>query len=736
MDPLALLSEDEEEEQEVTEKRQAQENKGHSESTTAVPDVQVAPSPKRRRHDEGSDGSAVTFQELISHGYEAPLPLASSDPQYLQDAAGQDGRRPKAPLPEGSWWERRFGDRPSDDPAVAAVLRRLEASEGGASEVSQPVVSVVAGSTPVPAPWEGFDELPERLRESLQADGFYRPTVVQAYAWPAITTGRDVVGIASTGAGKTLAFLVPCCARSANHHHDALRGLAAATSGEEAATALAALIVVPSRELALQIAAEAERFRRGFGVRLETILGGASKVQQLAGLRGRPQLVVATPGKLNDIRASDADARRFLQSARMLVLDETDRCLDAGLEAQVGELLEAMEGSAGKRAQRLLFAATWPDEVQALAGQLLHDPIQVHVGHPSEHGRSRPTILQDVVFCDEKREDSKRVALLQILDAQPRARTIVFTCTKASCKALFAEARRGIRGRCKMLHGGMTLEDRTAALQELRSGEARVLITTDVVARGVDIKGIDLVINFDPPRSPQDYVNRIGRTGRAGYSGAAVSLLVYFLEGDGMQNVAEGMKRTGAPIPSELAHRLGPALPDWQPSGRVLEQRAGRHFRMLLEDAANQQPELSLDAGATKPPDFGNVHAPNEVSEQHVDVSFQPISEAPGKGHGHAAKVEAACCQCDEPALADWRCSQCQHRMCKDCHRAGTSSGFPADRCWHCGPSGAKSQLRWSIDQLRLKQISEQRLLPAMRSPLLVVIMSMRRYRANTCMAL
>ncbi|CAE8603056.1 unnamed protein product, partial [Polarella glacialis] len=274
------------------------------------------------------------------------------------------------------------------------------------------------------------------------------------------------------------------------------------------------------------------------------------KHEQLAGLRGWPQLVVATPGRLNDFRENQPTFCD-LRGVRFLVLDEADRMLDEGFEPQIRKIVFS---SSALQRQTMLFSATWPPAMQKLADDFLRDPLQIRVGSVDQL-RANASILQDVQFCADL-AGAKTRELVKLLKSRPRARTLVFVATKDGCHELSRQVRGTVPGRCETLHGGLHQERREAALEAFRSGAARVLFATDVAGRGIDVPGIDLVINYDPPRSREDYVHRIGRTGRAGATGQAVSLLTHIRDGDAMKFIAEVMEETGVPVPADLAHRL------------------------------------------------------------------------------------------------------------------------------------------------------------------------------------
>ncbi|MFK7987694.1 MAG: DEAD/DEAH box helicase [Sandaracinaceae bacterium] len=347
----------------------------------------------------------------------------------------------------------------------------------------------------------GLSELSVR---STEAAGFERPTEVQSAVIPAVLEGRDVFASAPTGSGKTAAYLLPLLAP-----FEAPR--APRARGERRPVAV--LVVVPTRELAAQVG---ESFR-AFGATLpapphvEVVVGGRSVNAQMLALRGGADVLVATPGRLLDLVRKNAVA---LDAVRTLVLDEADRLLAHGFRAELDAILA--EVPTGR--QTLLLSATLPAKVRALAKQVLNAPSQVDFG---EKAAAPVTIEQRAIEVDRPR----RTQLLRhLLDSTGAAQVLVFVATTHSTRHV-AQKLRGLGFEAAPLNGKLSQGARDSALDRLKSGSLRVLVATDLAARGVHIDGLDLVVNYDLPRSTADYLHRIGRTGRAGAAGAAVSFL-------------------------------------------------------------------------------------------------------------------------------------------------------------------------------------------------------------------
>lgn len=317
---------------------------------------------------------------------------------------------------------------------------------------------------------------------------FTTPTPIQQRAIPGALEGRDLIGIAQTGTGKTLAFGIPV--------------IQAALNGKRG------LVVVPTRELALQVF---ETFQKiGLPLRLQSamIIGGESMHRQISALRRNPHIVIGTPGRINDHLE-----RRTLSVAatRVLVLDEADRMLDMGFAPQLKRIFNVLP----KERQTLLFSATMPQNIVAIAKAYMKSPTQVEI---APQGTTAEKVTQEVYFVGK---DDKRRLLEQVL-SQYKGSVLVFSRTKYGAKRIASGIR--VAGHTVAeLHSNKSLPQRRAALEGFRNGAYRVLVATDIAARGIDVKGIELVVNFDLPQNPEDYVHRIGRTGRAGGVGHAIS---------------------------------------------------------------------------------------------------------------------------------------------------------------------------------------------------------------------
>lgn len=377
------------------------------------------------------------------------------------------------------------------------------AVENGASAASyQQRNEITVSGDDVPMPMTSFEAIglpSEILRELLQA-GFPAPTPIQAQSWPIALQNRDIVAIAKTGSGKTLGYLIPAFMHLKRVRKNPQMGPTV-------------LVLSPTRELATQIQDEAVKFGRSARISCTCLYGGAPKGPQLRDLSRGVDIVVATPGRLNDI----LEMRRVsLSQVSYLVLDEADRMLDMGFEPQIRKIVKEVPA----RRQTLMYTATWPKEVRKIAADLLVNPVQVNIGNVNELVANK-SITQNVEIVSPM-EKQRRVEQI-VRSQEPGSKIIIFCSTKKMCDQLTRSLSR-LFGTAA-IHGDKSQGERDYVLNQFRTGRCPVLVATDVAARGLDIKDIRVVINYDFPNGVEDYVHRIGRTGRAGASGIAYTFL-------------------------------------------------------------------------------------------------------------------------------------------------------------------------------------------------------------------
>ncbi|MCF6235581.1 MAG: DEAD/DEAH box helicase [Gammaproteobacteria bacterium] len=340
--------------------------------------------------------------------------------------------------------------------------------------------------------------LSDSLLRAVSEQGYDTPSPVQKEAIPAILAGRDVMAAAQTGTGKTAGFTLPL--------------LQQLSGGEKAKpNCVRALVLTPTRELAAQVAASVATYSKHLSLTSTVVFGGVKINPQMQKLRGGVDVLVATPGRLLDL--FNQNAVKFSQ-VEILVLDEADRMLDMGFIRDIRKILAALP----KYRQNLLFSATFSNEIRRLSGGILHDPIQIEV---SPRNAAAKSVKQTIFEVDK----SSKTALLSFLISDNNwQQVLVFTRTKHGANRLTQKLERdGIKAAA--IHGNKSQGARTKALAQFKSGAVRVLVATDIAARGIDIEQLPHVVNFELPNVAEDYVHRIGRTGRAGSEGEAISLV-------------------------------------------------------------------------------------------------------------------------------------------------------------------------------------------------------------------
>ncbi|MDO8469957.1 MAG: DEAD/DEAH box helicase [bacterium] len=327
------------------------------------------------------------------------------------------------------------------------------------------------------------------LLHALQRLKLTIPTPIQMKAIPSAIEGKDLIGIAQTGTGKTLAFGIPMLQRLAG-----LKGKG--------------LIVLPTRELALQVEEALRSLTQGTNVKTAVLIGGSGMRPQVEALRRQPRIVVATPGRLLDhLEHRTID----LSDVEILVLDEADRMLDMGFAPQINRILAVVP----VKRQTMLFSATMPDDIVRIATRHMQLPVRVEIARP---GTTAEHISHELFFVTRE----QKVMLLEKILGEHRGPVLVFSRTKHGatkvCRAVHVMGHAAAE-----IHANRSLNQRREALDGFKSGKYRVLVATDIAARGIDVRGIELVVNFDLPQDPGDYVHRIGRTGRAGLTGKAIA---------------------------------------------------------------------------------------------------------------------------------------------------------------------------------------------------------------------
>ena len=415
--------------------------------------------------------------------------------------------------------------------------------------------------------------LSEPLLRAIGEKGYTDPTPIQQQAIPPVLEGRDLQGCAQTGTGKTAAFTLP------------MLQLLAAEPAPKGRRPIRALVLTPTRELAIQIDECCRDYARYTPIRHCVIFGGVNQRPQVDALQNGVDLLVATPGRLLDLIGQGYVT---LDTIRFFVLDEADRMLDMGFIHDIRRILPLLPA----RRQTLFFSATMPSDIAELAAKILHDPVLVTVTPPASVVE---TIAQKVYFAEKAEKSQLLIDLLSASDAQ---QVLVFSRTKHGADKLAKILNRAGIQSCA-IHGNKSQNARVKAMNDFKSGECRVMIATDIAARGIDIDQLPLVINYELPEVAETYVHRIGRTGRAGHEGAAWS----FCSEDEFEYLCDIQKLTGLTIPTEgpvPEYALRKAAPARKPAQKAAQRPARTQEPKPVRNAgakSAQRPARDADAG-------------------------------------------------------------------------------------------------------------------------------------------
>uniref|UniRef100_A0A672IEK3 RNA helicase n=1 Tax=Salarias fasciatus TaxID=181472 RepID=A0A672IEK3_SALFA len=405
-----------------------------------------------------------------------------------------------------------------------------------------------------PKPVTAFHQaqFPQYVIDVLMQQNFKEPTAIQAQGFPVALSGKDLVGIAQTGSGKTLSYLLPAIVHI-NHQPYLERG-----------DGPICLVLAPTRELAQQVQQVAYEYGKSSRIKSTCVYGGAPKGPQIRDLERGVEICIATPGRLIDFLES---GKTNLRRCTYLVLDEADRMLDMGFEPQIRKIVDQIRPDR----QTLMWSATWPKEVRQLAEDFLREYVQINVG--ALELSANHNILQIVDVCMENEKDNKLLQLMEEIMAEKENKTIIFVETKKRCDDLTRRMRRdGWPAMC--IHGDKSQPERDWVLTEFRSGKAPILIATDVASRGLDVEDVKFVINYDYPNSSEDYVHRIGRTARSTNKGTAYT---FFTPGNLRQ--ARDLVR----VLEEARQAINPKLLQLVDSGRG---------RMRYRNSSSSNPNL------------------------------------------------------------------------------------------------------------------------------------------------
>eukprot|EP01138_Halocafeteria_seosinensis_P016351 gb/GECG01016682.1/.p1 GENE.gb/GECG01016682.1/~~gb/GECG01016682.1/.p1 ORF type:complete len:681 (+),score=104.31 gb/GECG01016682.1/:1-2043(+) len=398
-----------------------------------------------------------------------------------------------------------------------------------------------------------YKQMRHSILSNIESSEWNEPTPVQMQAIPCMLAGRDVLGVAPTGSGKTAAFMIPLILFCLSQH---VGKSAKKNSGKDFKRRLRALVLVPTRELASQIQEEGNRLAEGTGVKISLLTKSVNAVEEgkqkdkgkqdtSAATLPSADILVCTPKRLQDMLNTKPDQ---LQSLRHVVMDECDRMLEFGLVEQVDDILSHCSdvdkaSVKAPKIQRCMFSATLPENLENVSLSFLRDPIRTIIG---KRGAAADSVDQKLLFVG--REEGKLLEMRQMASGGFEAPMLVFVQSKERAKELYGELRSVFQNKLDVIHSDRSQKERNNAINKFRYGETWVLIATDLLCRGIDVTGVKCVINYDFPQSPTSYVHRVGRTGRAGMKGKAIT---FFTEDDikYLRSIANLMRLSGCEVP-------------------------------------------------------------------------------------------------------------------------------------------------------------------------------------------
>ncbi|XP_071615095.1 probable ATP-dependent RNA helicase DDX46 [Heliangelus exortis] len=471
-----------------------------------------------------------------------------------------------------------------------------------------------------------------KILTALKKHGYEKPTPIQTQAIPAIMNGRDLIGIAKTGSGKTIAFLLPM-----------FRHIMDQRALEEGEGPIA-VIMTPTRELALQITKECKKFSKTLGLRVVCVYGGTGISEQIAELKRGAEIIVCTPGRMIDMLAANNGRVTNLRRVTYVVLDEADRMFDMGFEPQVMRIVDNVRPDR----QTVMFSATFPRAMEALARRILSKPIEVQVG-----GRSVvcSDVEQHVIVIEE---ENKFLKLLELLGHyQEKGSVIIFVDKQEHADGLLKDLMRASYP-CLSLHGGIDQYDRDSIINDFKNGICKLLVATSVAARGLDVKQLMLVVNYSCPNHYEDYVHRAGRTGRAGNKGYAYT----FITEDQARyagDIIKALELSGNPIPADL-EKLWANFKDQQKAeGKLIKKSSGfsgKGFKFDETEQALANERKKLQKAALGLQDSDDEDTAVDIDEQIEsmfnskkrvkDMGTPGTSNAPTPSAGNAEKLEIA----------------------------------------------------------------------------------------------
>ncbi|KAM8798841.1 putative ATP-dependent RNA helicase DDX46 [Eudromia elegans] len=471
-----------------------------------------------------------------------------------------------------------------------------------------------------------------KILTALKKHGYEKPTPIQTQAIPAIMNGRDLIGIAKTGSGKTIAFLLPM-----------FRHIMDQRPLEEGEGPIA-VIMTPTRELALQITKECKKFSKTLALRVVCVYGGTGISEQIAELKRGAEIIVCTPGRMIDMLAANNGRVTNLRRVTYVVLDEADRMFDMGFEPQVMRIVDNVRPDR----QTVMFSATFPRAMEALARRILSKPIEVQVG-----GRSVvcSDVEQHVIVIEEEKKFLKLLELLGLY--QEKGSVIIFVDKQEHADGLLKDLMRAAYP-CLSLHGGIDQYDRDSIINDFKNGICKLLVATSVAARGLDVKQLMLVVNYSCPNHYEDYVHRAGRTGRAGNKGYAYT----FITEDQARyagDIIKALELSGNPIPADLEKLWADFKDQQKAEGKMIKKSSGfsgKGFKFDETEQALANERKKLQKAALGLQDSDDEDTAVDIDEQIEsmfnskkrvkDMGTPGTSNVPTPSAGNAEKLEIA----------------------------------------------------------------------------------------------
>ena len=402
---------------------------------------------------------------------------------------------------------------------------------------------IVCSGADVPDPFQTFEDsgyMPELLK-AVKSEGFSAPSSIQSQCWPIAGQGKDLIAVAKTGSGKTCGFLFPA------FHMIHKMGKLQCKRGDGPI----AVVLAPTRELAVQIEAECAKFAKPSRIVSACCYGGMPKGPQIRTLMMGIHVLIGTPGRMMDFLKMKNPPVIPLNRLKYVVFDEADRMLDMGFEPQIREILDQIPKE--NQFQSLMFTATWPKAVERLAASYLKNPVQINIGGSANELTANKDVTQVVHSVDSMDKDDELIKIMNTFEKPDEARIIVFANKKYMCDRI-------VKGLAKFkwnavsIHGDKDQWERTQALTQFTKGQVRVIVATDVAARGLDIKGVTHVVNYDfPDNGTEDWVHRVGRTGRAGAKGIAHTFFDVRADKKSAKELCSVLKGASQQIPDWLS---------------------------------------------------------------------------------------------------------------------------------------------------------------------------------------